>query len=131
MWNIIGLGTKKRKDEVRQLEIEKKIKIAGIMESRLGLEGLYSLQIVLGDEWGMVTNIGTAIEEDRVSILICFKKAQWSIHSIFRHKQIIHSCLTNVGGYEFDLPVVYGRRNASVRGTLGKIGRSNCDLRKQ
>lgn len=111
MWNIKGLSTKRKKDDLKSLIAEKKVEIVGIMEPKLKSMGIVSLKSSLGDGWEIVDNLDELIAGDRATIIIVFKKSHWSFQVIFKHKKIIHACLTSVGGYIFDLSVVYGERN--------------------
>lgn len=78
--------------------MEKKIEIIGIMESKLKIEGMESLRTTMGDDWDTITNTSDLIANDRASIIISFKIPHWSLHIIYKHRQILHVGLTNMGG---------------------------------
>lgn len=46
------------------------------------------------------------------------KKTNWSCQLLSKHKKYIHACMTNSGGYSFDLLVIYGEREMIKRHPL-------------
>lgn len=58
------------------------------------------------------------ILEDRALIIIGCKHSQWKLQRIFSHKQMIHSRLTNMSGYVFDLSIVYEEQSSVAKKEL-------------
>lgn len=69
----------------------------------------------MGDEWTIIRNQENA---NRGSIWLGWNKRKWAGSILHTHDQFIHARLKNVGGYEFEIMVVYGENNAVKRRRL-------------
>lgn len=83
-------------------------------------ENFVALRQTMSNEWDIISN-GDVVVNDiktRDSILLGWIKGMWSCQLHSMHNQYVHACMTNMGGYFFDVNIVYGGSNASKRRQL-------------
>lgn len=69
-------------------------------------------------EWDMLHNLDADNLEGRDSIWIGWKKSSWSCQLLAKHKQFIHARMSNSGGYNIDITVVYREWDSTHHRTL-------------
>lgn len=118
VWNVRDLCSTHRQMKHRRILDEKHIDIFGMTKTKLKTDKHKLLQETLTDEWDFISNIDLNTVDNCDSIFIGWRKMNWSNTIIVSHKQILHCRLNNIGGYSFDLSIIYGEWDATKRRDL-------------
>lgn len=109
VWNARGLCSPERQRELRRLCNENSIEILGALETKTSFDRFKDATEMMGGEWNIIRNREAP---NRDSIWIGWNKEKWSGTILQTHDQFIHARLKNIGGYQFDITVVYGENTA-------------------
>lgn len=94
---------------------ENAIEIVGVLETKTMLEKFRGAMDIMSEEWTFERNQN---ESSNDSIWVDWKTAKWKGTILNSQEQLIHARMTNIGGYEFDLTVVYDHNTPAKRRQL-------------
>lgn len=115
VWNARGLCTSERQNELRRMCQERSTEIFGALKTKTKIDKFKDASERMGEEWKIVRNKD---DSSRDSIWFGWNSCNWNATILATHDQYIHARMKNIGGYEFDLTIVYGESTAVKRRPL-------------
>lgn len=101
--------------ELKKLCSEKSIEIFGALDIKTKPDSFNDAVERIGNEWNVIRNQDCS---SRDSIWLGWITGKWSGNILRVHEQYIHAQITYIGGYTFDLTVVYGENSPVKRRAL-------------
>lgn len=86
--------------------------------AKLRKEKNLSLSRILGEDWEFESHHNTNEDESKDSIILGWKKFDWTPVIQTWHMQLHYAKIRNSGGYAFHLTIVYGESKLAKRKSL-------------
>lgn len=92
-WNTRCLCSYQWQNELEKLLRERRIKVFGVVETKLSKSKREDFTQLLSEEWGLISNVIDEGTTERDLICMGWKRANWAVTVLFTHQQAIHCSL--------------------------------------